>query len=134
MPRCARAPLRAAAVGGGAYMAGKSRAESKEREARAGRAPGTPRGRSRPPPPPSGPPRAAGPAGPQPQAIEQLTQLGKLHEQGVLTDEEFTQQKPRTAGRLTRPPGAGPRGCAPHRQTEACALAALGAAAGCWAE
>jgi hypothetical protein len=27
------------------------------------------------------------------ESIERLEQLGKLHEQGVLTDEEFTRQK-----------------------------------------
>jgi len=33
------------------------------------------------------------PAEPAVDPIEQLTQLGKLHEQGVLTDEEFAVQK-----------------------------------------
>jgi hypothetical protein len=32
-------------------------------------------------------------AGPSDDAIAKLTQLGQLHEQGVLTDEEFTRQK-----------------------------------------
>jgi Short C-terminal domain len=27
------------------------------------------------------------------ESVERLEQLGKLHEQGVLTDEEFAQQK-----------------------------------------
>jgi len=40
-----------------------------------------------PPPPP------AAPAGPDP--IEQLKELGALHDQGVLTDDEFAQQKAR---------------------------------------
>jgi hypothetical protein len=40
-----------------------------------------------PPPPP--PP----PAPPAPDKIEQLKQLGALHEQGILTDEEFAAQK-----------------------------------------
>jgi len=40
-----------------------------------------------PPPPP--PPAAA----PGPDPIEQLKQLGALHESGVLTDEEFAVQK-----------------------------------------
>jgi hypothetical protein len=30
--------------------------------------------------------------------IARLTQLGQLHEQGVLTDEEFAQQKARVLG------------------------------------
>ena len=41
-----------------------------------------------PPPPPQAPPVAGVP-------IEQLKQLGELHEQGVLTDEEFAAQKAR---------------------------------------
>ena len=32
-------------------------------------------------------------APPPPDPIERLTQLGKLHEQGVLTDEEFASEK-----------------------------------------
>lgn len=40
-------------------------------------------------PPP--PPPAAG--GMNPNTIEQLKQLGELHEQGILTDEEFAAQK-----------------------------------------
>jgi hypothetical protein len=42
-----------------------------------------------PPPPPA-------PAGPDP--IEQLKQLGELHAQGVLTDEEFAAQKAKLLG------------------------------------
>jgi len=44
-----------------------------------------------PPPPP--PPE---PAGPDP--IEQLKELGALHEQGILTDEEFAAQKAKILG------------------------------------
>src|SRR5881227_1325419 len=43
------------------------------------------------PPPPPAPAPAAG--GISPTAIEQLKQLGELHEQGILTDEEFAAQK-----------------------------------------
>jgi hypothetical protein len=42
-----------------------------------------------PPPPP--PPAPAAAAGPDP--IEQLKELGALHEQGILTDDEFAAQK-----------------------------------------
>jgi Short C-terminal domain len=45
------------------------------------------------PPPP--PPPAAGPA---PDLIEQLRQLGELRAQGVLTEEEFAAQKARLLG------------------------------------
>jgi len=39
------------------------------------------------------PPPAAPQAAAAPDPIEQLKQLGQLHEQGVLTDEEFAAQK-----------------------------------------
>jgi hypothetical protein len=45
-----------------------------------------------PPPPP------AAPAGPTPDTIEQLKQLGDLHAQGILTDEEFAAQKAKLLG------------------------------------
>ena len=45
-----------------------------------------------PPPPP-----AAAPA-PAADPIEQLKQLGALHEQGILTDEEFSAQKAKILG------------------------------------
>lgn len=44
-------------------------------------------------PVPSAPPAAAAP-----DPIEQLKQLGELHEQGVLTDEEFAAQKAKVLG------------------------------------
>jgi len=42
------------------------------------------------PPPPA--------AAPEPDPIEQLKQLGALHEQGILTDEEFSAQKAKILG------------------------------------
>ena len=44
-----------------------------------------------PPPPPP-------PAAPAPDPIAQLKQLGELHEQGILTDEEFAAQKAKILG------------------------------------
>jgi hypothetical protein len=41
---------------------------------------------------------AAAPAAAAPDPIEQLRQLGELHQQGVLTDEEFAAQKARLLG------------------------------------
>jgi hypothetical protein len=38
------------------------------------------------------------PAAPAPDPIEQLKQLGELHTQGVLTDEEFAVQKAKLLG------------------------------------
>jgi hypothetical protein len=37
-------------------------------------------------------------AGPGSDAIEQLKQLGALHEQGILTDEEFAAEKAKVLG------------------------------------
>lgn len=89
-PLMRRRPLlRAAAVGGGAYVAGKHRAQSQEREAeQEARLEQVEQQQSAP--------AAAG--GLAPDAIEQLRQLGQLHEQGVLTDEEFAAQKARLLG------------------------------------
>lgn len=44
-----------------------------------------------PAPPPSG-------GGISDDAVSRLEQLGKLHEQGVLTDDEFAQQKAKLLG------------------------------------
>ena len=41
---------------------------------------------------------AAPPAEAAPDPIEQLKQLGALHEQGILTDEEFAAQKAKILG------------------------------------
>jgi Short C-terminal domain len=46
-----------------------------------------------PEPEPAPAPAAAPAAAPAPDPIEQLKQLGELHAQGVLTDEEFAAQK-----------------------------------------
>jgi Short C-terminal domain len=46
-------------------------------------------------PQPAAPPA---PAAPAPDPIAQLRQLGELHQQGVLTDEEFAAQKAKLLG------------------------------------
>ncbi len=52
-----------------------------------------------PAPAPAPEPVAAAPSvGPSPEAIEQLTQLGALREQGILTEEEFAAQKAKILG------------------------------------
>jgi hypothetical protein len=43
-------------------------------------------------------PPPAAPAAAAPDPIEQLKQLGQLHEQGVLTDQEFAAQKAKILG------------------------------------
>jgi Short C-terminal domain len=97
--------LRAAAVGGGAYMAGKSvarrQAESQyqeeEQNARLDSVEQQQGGYgSYPPqgaPPPAAPPPAA-----EPSMMDQLTQLADLHKQGILTDEEFAAAKAKLIG------------------------------------
>jgi hypothetical protein len=44
------------------------------------------------------PPQAAPVAAPAADPIEQLKELGALHEQGILTDEEFAAQKAKILG------------------------------------
>jgi Short C-terminal domain len=92
MPLMRRRPLlRAAAVGGGAYAMGKH-AERKQAEAQedAYNA-GQQSAMAAAPPPQAAPPPAAG--GVSSADVSRLQELGKLHEQGILTDEEFSQQK-----------------------------------------
>ena len=100
MFRRRRPLLRAAVVGGGAYMAGKHVARGQEEQAQM-QADQDQRisdleQQQAPPPPPSyqqpQPPPAAAP--PQSSAmLDQLNQLAALHQQGVLTDEEFAAAK-----------------------------------------
>ena len=97
--------LRAAAVGGGAYMAGRhvankqaeqqsyeaeqdARLSSLEQQQAAGGYP--------PPPPAAAPPPAAPAAGPS--MMDQLNQLADLHQKGVLTDDEFAGAKAKLFG------------------------------------
>ena len=98
--------LRAAAVGGGAYMAGKHVA-NRQAEQAAYEADQDQRisdleqqqGYQQPPqqqyqqqPYQQAPPPAPAPAASSPM-IDQLNQLADLHQQGVLTDEEFATAK-----------------------------------------
>ena len=88
--------LRAAVVGGGAYMAGKSRARRQDEQAQMEgdqdqRISDLEQQQSYQPPP-QAPPPAAAPS--QSSAmLDQLNQLAALHQQGVLTDEEFAAAK-----------------------------------------
>jgi len=102
-----RRPLaRAAIVGGAAYHVGKRNAQNQQyaadQDARISDLEQQQATQQQPqyaPPPPAAappPPPAAG--GMSPDTIQQLTQLGQLHEQGVLTDEEFAAQKAKILG------------------------------------
>ena len=107
-----RRPLmRAAVVGGGAYMAGKHVARNQEAAAQAEadqnqriadleaqqyqQAPPDQYQQApyqQPPPPPPAAPAASSPM------IDQLNQLASLHQQGVLSDEEFAAAKAKLFG------------------------------------
>jgi hypothetical protein len=95
--------LRAAVVGGGAYMAGKStarrRAEQEQQQAdqdtrlsdlEQQQAP-----QQAPPQPSPAPAQAPSASSPM---IDQLNQLAALHQQGVLTDDEFAAAKAKLFG------------------------------------
>ena len=97
--------LRAAVVGGGAYMAGKSRARRQDEQAQMQadqdqrisdleqqQSYQPPQPQQSYQPPQQAPPPAAAPS--QSSAmLDQLNQLAALHQQGVLTDEEFAAAK-----------------------------------------
>ncbi len=107
MFRRRRPLLRAAAVGGTAYVAGKhmernaqdradAEAEQNQRiadlEAQQGGYQQAPPQQYQQAPPPAAPP-AAGPS-----RLDQLNQLTALHEQGALTDDEFAAAKAKLLG------------------------------------
>jgi putative oligomerization/nucleic acid binding protein len=98
-----RRPLmRAAVVGGGAYMAGRHVANKQaeqqsyeaEQDARLSSLEQQQQTGGYPPaaPPPAPEPPAAAPAA-GPSMMDQLNQLNDLHKQGVLSDDEFTAAK-----------------------------------------
>jgi hypothetical protein len=100
MPLMRRRPLlRAAAVGGGAYYMGKRQAEAQEREqTQEARLSGLESQTYAAPPPQAAAPPPQPATGLTPDAMNQLTQLGQLHDQGILTDEEFAAQKAKLLG------------------------------------
>jgi len=88
--------MRAAVVGGGAYMAGKHVARRQGEQAQAedeqdARISDLEQQQAPAPAP------AAAPAASSPM-IDQLNQLAALHQQGVLTDEEFSAAKAKLFG------------------------------------
>jgi len=101
--------LRAAAVGGGAYVAGRSMgraaqqrqySEAEQNERIASLEQQAPQYQQPAPAPPTAPPptAAAAPAAPTPSMIDQLSELTTLHERGALTDEEFSAAKTKLLG------------------------------------
>jgi Short C-terminal domain len=91
MFRRRRPLLRAAAVGGGAYALGSRHARGQQQEAEQDQQIDELQSQAQAPAPAPAPASA----GISSDAVEKLQQLAKLHEQGVLTDEEFTAQKER---------------------------------------
>jgi Short C-terminal domain len=97
MLRRRRPLLRAAAVGGTAYVAGRHMANKANEQAdyeaqqdqRIGDLEAQQQGQQAPPP-------AAAPAAPS--MYDQLSQLATLHDQGALTDDEFTAAKAKVLG------------------------------------
>jgi type IV secretory pathway VirB10-like protein len=113
--------MRAAVVGGGAYMAGKAHARNQaeqqqyqdEQDARISNLEQQQyqqqpdqyqqqpdqyqQQQYQQPPPQAPPPPAAAPAASSPM-IDQLNQLAALHQQGVLTDDEFAAAKAKLFG------------------------------------
>ena len=80
--------LRAAAVGGGAYAMGRRHAEGQMEAASQDQRIGELESRQQAPaPPPS--------SGISSEAMQKLQELGKLRDQGILTDDEFATQKER---------------------------------------
>lgn len=84
MPFRRRRPLmRAAIVGGGAYVAGKKIQQGRDQDA----------GEDAGPDVEDAPQAAPAAGGISDQTIEQLEKLGELKKQGILTQEEFDEQK-----------------------------------------
>ena len=106
MLRRRRPLLRAAAVGGTAYAVGRHSGRQREETANAeadqdqriadleAQQQAPPAQYQQPPPQYQQPPAA--PA--QPSMLDQLNQLSELHQQGALTDEEFTVAKAKLLG------------------------------------
>jgi Short C-terminal domain len=89
MPFVRRRPLlRAAAVGGVAYMGAKAGSNRAAAQQQAQAAPAAP----------APAPAAAAPVAAASDRIAQLQQLASLHDSGALTDEEFTAAKAQVLG------------------------------------
>lgn len=91
--------LRAAAIGGGAYVAGRSMGRAAEQRQYAEEEQDeriAALEQQQPAPPPAPAPAPAAPAAPS--MLDQLNQLSTLHQQGALTDEEFAAAKAKLLG------------------------------------
>ncbi len=98
MMRRRRPLMRAAVIGGGAYAAGRHKANRNAEQAQAeaeqnAQINDLQQQQAAAPPPPAA---AAPPAGPS--LLDQLNQLDALHQSGALTDNEFTAAKAKLLG------------------------------------
>jgi hypothetical protein len=75
-------------VAGGGYLAGKHHAQAEAEQQQWQQQ--QPQQQWQDPPQSQPPPQSGGIS---PDDVSRLQELGKLHEQGILTDEEFAQQK-----------------------------------------
>jgi uncharacterized protein YdgA (DUF945 family) len=87
--------LRAAAVGGGAYAYGKHRERAQADQQDQAYAQGQQSMAAQQAPPQAAPPA---PTGITSSDTQRLAELGKLHEQGILTDDEFSREKAKILG------------------------------------
>ena len=102
MFRRRRPLLRAAVVGGGAYVAGKRVAQGRAAQdaqdaEQDGRIDDLEQQQQVSAPPPAAAPAPAAPAA-APSVADQIGQLADLHQQGVLTDDEFAAAKAKLLG------------------------------------
>ncbi len=96
MPLFRRRPLlRAPPVGGGAYLARNHRAPNEEARQDEAYYEGQQSAMGAPPAM-----TTAGSPGTSSDDLAKLQQLGQLHDQGVLTDDEFAREKQRIIGRV----------------------------------
>ena len=99
MPLMRRRPLlRAAVVGGGAYMAGKNRAQRQADQDYQDAGQEQRISNLEQQQQPAAAPAQAVPAQAAPSMADQLNQLADLHKQGVLSDDEFAAAKAKLLG------------------------------------
>ena len=102
MFRRRRPLMRAAVVGGGAYIAGKHKARKSDQRAadeanQDERISALEQQQAQQAPPQQAPPPQAAPSA-GPSMADQLQQIATLHQQGALSDEEFTAAKAKLLG------------------------------------